>query len=458
MVCLLAVLFSAVTSLAPSAAPAPTAIPISALVAQKLDEVLKPLSGPDAGNASALSVAIVQHGAIAYARSFGTANDQTRFPIASLTKMMTAVSVLQLVERGRIKLDDRVRTYLPDAPYADQITVRQLLNHTSGLYNYADDGFTTGANKTPTTPQKILELVTARPLASSPGTRFSYTNSGYVVLGQIVESVSGRSLAVYERQAIFSVAGMTQTTFGNPGDSIPVAAGFLSGAQSSRAYDYDPSWAYADGDIVSTATDIALFDLALMSGKLVSAKSFALAQTDAVDAPEFGAKWGLGFTVLDARGKRFVGHHGGVPGFVAEDEIIESDGLAIVVLANASDFATARVNANVIRALYQPDIATAENLEVTRRFRRILDGFIAGHLDRSLFTEDANTALSDALVATASTQFASLGPIASISYMDRDRAGDLTTYRYRVAFAKATLVYSYVFGRDGKAIVFQRTG
>jgi D-alanyl-D-alanine carboxypeptidase len=458
MVCFLAVLLAAVSSPTSAPAAAPTAIPISAPVARQLDESLKQLSGTQAGNAPALAVAIVQRGKIAYARTFGSADDQTRFRIASLTKMMTAVSVLQLVDRGRIKLDERVSTYLPNAPYADRITVRQLLNHTSGLYNYGDDSFKAGANKKPTTPQNILELVAAQPLVSPPGTRFSYSNSGYVVLGQIVEHVSGRSLTAYEQQAIFSVAGMTQTRFGDPASSIPVATGFLSGTQSADAYAYDPSWFYADGDIVSTAMDIARFDLALMAGKLVSAKSFALAQTDPVDAPMIGGKWGLGFTIIDGLGKRFVGHHGGVPGFVAEDEIIQSDGLAIVVLANAGDFATSRVNASVFTTLYPADVATAEDHEVTRRFRLILDGLIAGRIDRSQFSEDANAAFSDAVVATASAQLAAFGPVSSSSYMDRRRAGERTTYRYRVAFAKANLVFSYVVGSDGKAIIFRSNG
>ena len=456
MVWFLAVLFAGVSSPAPSAAPAPTAIPISASVAQELDKSLKPLVGTDAGNASALAVAIVQNGAIAYVRSFGTANDQTRFRIASLTKMMTAISVLQLVEHGRIKLDERVSAYLPNAPYADQITVRQLLNHTSGLYNYGDDSFKTGANKTPTTPQKILELVAAHPLESPPGRRFSYSNSGYVVLGQLIERVWGRSLAAYEQHAIFSVSGMTQTTFGDLVGRIPVATGFLSGIQ--RADAYDPSWLYADGDIVSTARDIARFDLALMSGKLVSAKSFALAQTDPVDAPTFGAKWGLGFTILDQLGLHFVGHHGGVPGFAAEDEMIQSDGLAIVVLANSSDFATSRVNASVIATLYPglfpPEVVVPEDPAVTRRFRTILGSLLAGHIDRTQFADTANAALTDTAVATAASQLGALGAIASVGYVNQQRTAGLTTYRYRVVFAKATLMFSFGVMPDGKTAVF----
>ena len=463
MVCLLAVLLAGgVSSPAPSAAPAPTAIPISAPVAQQLDKSLRPLVGTDAGNASALAVAIVQNGAIAYARSFGTANDRTRFRTGSLTKMMTAVSVLQLVERGSIKLDDRVSAYLPTAPYADRITVRQLLNHTSGLYNYGDDSFKSGANKTPTTPQKILELVAAHPLESAPGAHFAYSNSGYVVLGQIVEHVSGRSLGAYEQQAIFAVAGMTQTTFGDPVGSVPLATGFLSGTQRADAYAYDPSWFYADGDIVSTAVDIARFDLALMNGKLLSAKSLALAQTDPVDAPALGTKWGLGFTLDDTLGKRVIGHHGGVPGFVSENEMVPSDGLAIVVLANASDFSTARANHNVIGTLYPglfpPAVVVAEDLAVTRRFREILESLVAGHIDHAQFSDAANAALTDTAVAGASAQLSALGAIASISYVDRQGSAGLRTFRYRVVFAKATLVFSYVVTADGKTLAFVVSG
>ncbi len=459
VVCFLAVVLAAVSSPVPSVAPVPTAIPISAPVARQLDESLKPLVGTDAGKASALAVAIVQNGAIAYVRSYGTAKDHTRFPIASLTKMMTAVSVLQLVEHGRIKLEDHVSTYLPSAPYADQITVRQLLNHTSGLYNYGDDSFKAGANKTPTTPERILAIVAAKPLLAPPGTRFSYSNSGYVVLGQIIEHVFGRSLAAYEQQAILSVAGMTETTFGDPVGVVPVATGFMSGTQGADAYAYDRSWFYADGDIVSTARDIARFDLALMTGKLVSAKSFALAQTDPVDAPAFGGKWGLGFMIIDSLGERVVGHHGGVPGFVADDEIIQGDGFAMVVLANAFDFATSRASLNVIRTLYPglspPEVVVPEDPAVTGRFRTILESLLAGHIDRKQFADAANAALTDTALATAASQLGALGAIASIAYVNEQRTAGLTIYHYRVVFAKATLVFSFGVMPDGKTAVFR---
>lgn len=244
----------------------------------------------------ALQVAIAQNGSVVYDRAFGNGSLDTRFPIASITKMFTAVAIMQLVQLHRVDLDAKVDEYLPNAPYADQITVRELLQHTSRLWNYVDYAFQTGIVATQTTPTAILAMAAKHPLTSSPGTRWTYSNTGYVVLGLIIERVSGQPLAEYEHEHIFEPAGMTETTMGDPPSKVNVAPGYMS-APGPRAAGYDQSWTFACGDIVSTAGDLARFDIALVGGRLLASQMFAKMQADAIQSNT--ALQGLGVTISD---------------------------------------------------------------------------------------------------------------------------------------------------------------
>ncbi|MBV8373255.1 MAG: beta-lactamase family protein, partial [Candidatus Eremiobacteraeota bacterium] len=144
----------------------------------------------DAGKTPGLQYAVVQAGAITASGSAGTANisastpvtNETRFHIGSVTKLFTAVSIMQLVETGALRLDDSLAHFEPSFPDASEITVRELLMHRSGIPDYADAALASGAVKTPTTPQAIVDSIAAKPLLSTPGTAFAYSNTNYVLL------------------------------------------------------------------------------------------------------------------------------------------------------------------------------------------------------------------------------------------------------------------------------------
>ena len=155
-------------ALCAAASPAPT--DVTPAVAARIDGALQAVTGNAKGSSPALSVAVVENGRLVYAHAFGVsdvaaktpATPKTRFRIASVTKMFTAVAVMQLVEAGRVRLDAPLATYLPDAPYATKVTIRELLMHTSGIWNYGDEAFTSGRVATPTTPRDIVASVAER--------------------------------------------------------------------------------------------------------------------------------------------------------------------------------------------------------------------------------------------------------------------------------------------------------
>lgn len=157
------------------------AVEISPAIAAKIDAALEAVTGTSSGQSPALSVAVLEHGKIVYARAFGVsdlaakipATPHTRFRIGSVTKMFTAVSIMQLVEAGRLKLDAPLAAYLPDAPHASEVTIRQLLMHRSGIWNYGDAAFSNPHVAEPIAPAEIVELARSHPLDNLPGTSFS---------------------------------------------------------------------------------------------------------------------------------------------------------------------------------------------------------------------------------------------------------------------------------------------
>ena len=447
------ILAAVIAASPPNPTPPPALSAASAAVQARLDTQLAKLTGNKAMQTRALQVAIAQDGSVVYDRAFGIASLDTRFPIASITKMFTAVAIMQLVQASRVDLDAKVSTYLPSAPYAEQITVRELLLHTSGLWNYGDYAFATGLAATRTTPTAILAMAATHPLTSPPGTKWTYSNTGYVALGLIVEQVSGEPLAQYEREHIFQPAGMTQTTMGNPPAGVPVAPGYMS-ATGTRAAPYDPSWTFACGDIVSTAGDLARFDIALLDGRLLAPKTFALMQANAI--PNDFSTQGLGVFVTDWHGLQVVGHHGGVPGYEVENETIPARHLAWVVLSDAFDFGTSRANHIIVTALFPNLIETAaprapEDPAVTERFHKALDSLFVGKVDRSQYTDDVNTALTPQLLARTATQLKPLGGIVKIAFLGVAGSATRKAYSYSVTFADGqALTWQFILDANGK--------
>jgi CubicO group peptidase (beta-lactamase class C family) len=450
----------------------PEATGVTPIVAMRIDGALQALAGDKKGLTPALSVAVVENGRIVYARAFGVrdveaktaATPRTRFRIASVTKMFTAVAVMQLVEAGRVRLDAPLATYLPSAPHANEVTVRQLLTHTAGLWNYGDDAITSGRVATPTTPQAIVASAAQRPLERKPGTAFGYSNTGYVLLGLVVEAVTHRPLAEYEREHIFRPAKMTETTAGEAPARAPVARGYLD-ATGTAPQPFSPSWFYADGDIVSTASDLARFDIALMDGRLVKPATFAEMQSSAVAAPDLGksVRYGLGLTMVPSGGETFVGHHGGVPGFEAENEMLPAQRYAIVVLSDAFDFHTSRANTAVVRetlpALFArlptPAPPAAEDPAVTAKLRKFVADVQHDTIDRASLTDEMKAALTPAAASAVAGQFAAFGALQTLTFRSSEQVLSLTSYHYTATFAGGqTMPLTIALDKDGKIAGF----
>jgi CubicO group peptidase (beta-lactamase class C family) len=248
---------------------------------------------------------------------YGGSEPTGRFNIGSINKTFTATAVAQLLQRGRLSLDDTVAKHLPDYPNreaAAKITIRQLITHRSGVAQFMGGNFGEGS------VADLTKTVGAQPQVFEPGARQEYSNGGYVVLGRIVEVASGTSYASYIAEHIFEPAGMTLDP-GNPA-----------------------------GGAKATATDLFKFARALKSGKLLDPRMTEYVMNGSF-APEPGPKFGFALREQMAGSRRFIGNGGGAPGINAEFRFEPAGPYTVVVLANTSPPAATRLLASILGRL-----------------------------------------------------------------------------------------------------------
>jgi len=290
------------------------------------------------------TVLVSRSGDILYARAFGEANKdhrvpnilETRFNIGSIGKTLTGVAVMQLAERDALDLDAPVVRYLPDFPYGERITIHHLLSHTSGLFNYMAHPEYGARMSSLRSVGDILPLIYDQELVfDTPGARFAYSNSGIVVLGAVIEKLSGQSYEDYLRQHILMPTGMHDTGINYWDEVVPNrAAGYTrhaSGRLTSTVYQVPP--ASADGGIETTVLDLLKLDRALYGDTLLSAASRERMFTPNLDG--YGYCWGI----RNDDGLRWVGHSGGAPGVSASFRRYPDDRTTIIVLSNYSEAA-----------------------------------------------------------------------------------------------------------------------
>jgi len=299
-----------------------------------------------------MSVAVIAADNGLFTKGYGFANvelstpatSDTVYEIASLTKPFTAIGVMMLVEAGRVALDDRVSRYLPKSPtdWAD-ITVRHLLTNTSGIPDYFSiptlRSAPGGMWQTEYAATDLLDILFRTPLAFSPGSRFAYSNSGYWVLGQLVEAVTGNSYERFLSDRIFVPLGMKATRRMDRKSIIPNrASGYTWGdGVLLNAPHTSTTWAYSEGGLVSSVSDLAKWDAALWSGRLLRAESVAQMAAPVHLSDGTDSNYGFGWTVGSNPKRRQIFVTGNKPGFSAIIRRYLDERLTVVVLANVEN-------------------------------------------------------------------------------------------------------------------------
>jgi CubicO group peptidase (beta-lactamase class C family) len=463
-----AVLFLS-ASLTSLAQPLPQTSELSSQTAQQVAAIAtKTLH--DTGVPSA-SIAIVQNGRVVYAHAFGLANvspakpatAEMAYPIGSISKQFTAQAVLLLQQRGKLSIDDPVAKYFPNFTDADKVTLRNLMTMTSGYEDFAPQDYIIPAWRQPIDPLANVTAWATRPLDFTPGTDWQYSNTNYVILGLIVQKVSGQPLMQFVRENVLDplhLAGVFNTY--TQREKLEVT-GYVSYALAPvRVLPLEGNgWYFGDGDLAMPASTLAAWDIGIIQQKLLSPASYKQFETPFILANGNNSHYGLGTFVYDRNGHRELEHSGEVGGYVSENIVFPDDNMAIVVLTNEVAAGAASTIGNAIAHQLlpstQPAAPAADTLQP--KLKSILDGLQQGTIDRSLFTPDANDYFSADALADFKSTLAPLGSIASIARLGSHLRGGMTGAAYRITYSSGTtLNLSTYTVRDGKIEQFLVTG
>jgi len=320
-----------------------------------------------------VSVAIVKKGRTILAKGYGYAdleNDvpataETVYRIGSITKQFTSASIMRLVEQGKISLDDTLQKFLPNFPaQGNHVTIRHLLNHTSGIKSYTSLGPKwQRVMREDLATDSLVALFANEPFDFKPGDRWLYDNSGYFLLGMIIEKVSGKPYGQYLQDELFTPLGLKGTIYCDQAPLIKHRAQGYAPRPNGQFVNAEPlsmTQPYAAGSLCSTVGDLAAWTAMLSSGKVVSPASYKQMTTPLTLNDGKPLKYGFGLGVGALRGHRQISHNGGINGFVSELHHYVDDSVVVVVLTNVGN-ATAPQLEKVIaaRALGIPDTAAA---------------------------------------------------------------------------------------------------
>ena len=293
------------------------------------------------------AILVAENGRVVYEKGFGMANMEwgipngpdTKFRIGSITKQFTAALILQLVDEGKIKLDGKITDYLPDyrKDTGDKVTIHQLLNHTSGIASYTSNPeFTPKHSRNPYSAPDLVKILASGDIEFEPGSKFSYNNSGYALLGAIIEKVTGKSYETVLAERILKPVGMTNTGYDHHATLLEKRA---SGYQKTpngfvNAPYLDMSLPYAAGSIYSTVGDLYKWEQALHEGNVISPESRKLMFTPGM------ANYGYGVGIADkpvgktAQKLKVISHSGGINGFNSLMTRVVDKRQTVVILDN----------------------------------------------------------------------------------------------------------------------------
>ena len=279
----------------------------------------------------------------------------TIYEIGSITKQFTSAAIMKLVEQGKVKLDDDLSKFVPQFPLqGKRVSIRQLLNHTSGIHSYTSSPGWPKTWNDELSPDQIIQFVAADTFDFAPGTRYRYNNTGYVLLGMVIEKASGESYAHYLEAQFFKPLGLRQTSYCPSKTSDPgFALGYSKGSTGTvRAQFLHLSHPFSAGALCSTVGDLAKWQRALDEGKVVSPASYALMST--ADTVIGGRKINYGFGLVpgEFNGHKTVSHTGGINGFATAATWVPDDSLSIVVYTNYDGESPQTLVQNLLRVAY----------------------------------------------------------------------------------------------------------
>ena len=406
--------------------------------------------------APSVSVSVVRDGKIGYTKAFGMAgiaagrgaDANTRYAVGSISKEFTAAAILMLAEQGKLSLDDKVAKYFPDLTRANEVTIRQLLSHTAGYEDYAPQDYIIPDWTHPTTPQAILGHWAKKPLNFDPGTRWQYSNTNYVLAGEIFEKASGEHLLDFLREHIFNPLQMTTASGCDAKSPLDAAAYTRYALGPPRPVKREaPGWYFAAGELCMIPADLSRWDIAFLQKKLLSAHSYEEFIHEVKLADGKPTHYALGLEIGDSDGVRMIYHGGEVSGFLALNEIFPDRNVSVTVLSNEDGL---NLIGPLARSIASAVMHTASASPDQDQMRGILESLQKGEIDRSIFTSNANSYFSGVALADYQTSLEPLGKLKSVSRVNESLRGGMTHRSYKAEFDAKTVNLNVYVMPDGK--------
>ncbi|MBC8068433.1 MAG: beta-lactamase family protein [Deltaproteobacteria bacterium] len=378
---------------------------------------------------------IVNDGAVVLSRNYGEARkagakvtDDTAFAIGSITKQFVCAAALALEQEGTLSLDDLVSAYYPGLTRAKEITLDDLGTHRSGYPDYYPLDFLDRRMMTPIEPDALLDRYAKAPLDFDPRTRWSYSNTGFVVLGRVIEKVGGVPLAEQLRRRLFALAAMDDASFDPPND-VP---GLAHGHAHFALGDAEPiqrearGWIHAAGGIYASAGDLARWDLALVDGKILRPPGMKKLTTPRKLADGRSTEYGCGIGVRQIGGETVWSHSGAVSGFLAYNTVVPRTRSAVVLLVNTEGSSVGELHQEIVQLL----VAPAVNVPVVAGpaadvvARELLAQLQSGKLERDQLGAELSHYYDDARLRGAAERLRALGtPTRVEAGKPRERGG-----------------------------------
>ncbi|HEX4682104.1 MAG TPA: serine hydrolase domain-containing protein [Gemmatimonadaceae bacterium] len=377
-----------------------------------------------------LSVGVMQNGKVILDKGYGVRDlasgapvtAQTMFAVGSVTKQFTCTALMMLVEAHRAALTDRVATWYPNLTRARDISLIDLGGHLSGYHDYYPLDFVDREMSKPATADAIISEYATAPLDFEPRSRYSYSNTGFLILGRIVEKASGQPFGGFLQQRIFTPLDLAHTAYEPRRDSRDgreMASGYTSFGLSDpiAAEPEAPSWAGMAGAIWSTPADLLAWDRSLVDHTLISKQSFDVLTTPQRLSDGRSSGYGCGEAINDRGGMVILSHGGAVSGFVAQNTVIPATRSAVVMLSNTDFSPIGQLNSQLVQMLVPrnadvPAVAGRTALEAARKFLLEIEN---GSVDRASLGEDFSAFLTADRVAAGRKALSAMGPISNIA-------------------------------------------
>jgi len=437
---------------------------VSAVKADEVDKLVRAVM--QERNVPGVGVAVVKNGRIVKKQGYGLANVEldvpvtadTVFEIGSVSKQMTAAAIMLLVEDGKINLDEKISKYLSDTPDAwKNVSVRNLLTHTSGIKSYTAIGAGFELSKH-LKRAEFIKLLASYPLDFETGSRYSYSNSGYNLLGFIIEAASGKSYWDFMRERIFQTLGMTATFDRDPKYIVKNrATGYELENGLYIGRDYDLTDLFAAGAIISTVGDLAKWDAAWRNDTLLKKESKAEAWKAFVLNDGKPNPYGFGWNVADFRAHRLISHSGSTAGFNAQISRFIDDDLSVIVLTNLGDAGFAGTIARGIAKIYIPAISiramkpqSGADAELSQTFSNALRERMENKFSAQILTDNLISSLSTNRAKANNQRINSFGAVKNFTLVSTETSENSKIYRYKAETAKRLFLWRFAVNAEGK--------